>query len=114
MPEVLLKNETGHTGMLCEGPRLGPELRPPLPRVTGQCLLQLFHESGSRWRTEGLGSPGGGTGGQGPPRAWPDPRAAASQSAARSSWRGPSLGPQNRQESHPSPPGLGPGLGVGG
>ena len=29
MPEVLLKNETGPTGVLCEGPRLGPELPPP-------------------------------------------------------------------------------------
>lgn len=36
------------------------------PGVTGQCPFQLFHESGSRWRTEGLGGPGGGTGGQGP------------------------------------------------
>lgn len=38
MPKVLLKKETGHTGVLCEGARLGPELPPsewpmPLPVI---------------------------------------------------------------------------------
>ena len=83
------------------------------PREIGQCLFQLFHESGSRWSIEGLGGLDGGTGGQGPPRAWPDPRAAASQSAAGSSGRGPGLGPRTDRKSHSSPHSLGPGLGIG-
>ena len=83
------------------------------PRATGQCLSQLFHESGSRWSIEGLGGLGRGMGGQGPPRAWPDPRAATSQSAAGSSGRGPGLGPRTDRKSHSSPPSLGPGLGIG-
>lgn len=38
MPKVLLKKETGHTGVLCEGARMGPELPPsewpmPLPVI---------------------------------------------------------------------------------
>lgn len=87
---------------------MGPEL----PRQW-QCPFQLFHESGARWRTEGAWAQVG-DGGQGPLELGrtPGPQLPIVQPEAVGG--DPVWAPQNRQESHPSPPGLGPGLGCRG